>query len=141
MIISTPTLLLYTNLILRVLTTQQSKICFAKKSIFNFKLRKGYPVGTYVTLRRDNLYKFLNYLIFIIFPNILVTETKFYLKTDNFGYLNFTLKDVFLFPLLTFHANIFPYQFCLNVTLSLKSNNLLNTKISKLFYSSFQLLV
>lgn len=40
----------------------------SKKDVSNFKLRKGMPIGTKVTLRGDNMYEFLDRLIAIALP-------------------------------------------------------------------------
>ena len=42
----------------------------AKKSISNFKLREGMPVGCRVTLRRDRMYEFLDRLVTIALPRV-----------------------------------------------------------------------
>ncbi|MDR1401371.1 MAG: 50S ribosomal protein L5 [Puniceicoccales bacterium] len=49
---------------------QKSVLTKAKKSISNFKLRKGMSVGAKVTLRADNMYEFLLKLIAITLPKI-----------------------------------------------------------------------
>jgi large subunit ribosomal protein L5 len=47
---------------------QKAIICNARKSIANFKVREGYPVGCKVTLRRARMYEFLDRLINIAIP-------------------------------------------------------------------------
>lgn len=47
---------------------QKAVICKARKSIANFKVREGYPVGCKVTLRRTRMYEFLDRLINIVIP-------------------------------------------------------------------------
>lgn len=42
----------------------------SRKSIANFKLRKGYPVGCFVTLRRDSMYEFFDRLVAAALPRI-----------------------------------------------------------------------
>ena len=42
----------------------------AKKSIAQFKVRKGMPIGSMVTLRRDRMYEFLDRLISIALPRV-----------------------------------------------------------------------
>ena len=42
----------------------------AKKSIAQFKVRKGMPIGLMVTLRRDRMYEFLDRLISIALPRV-----------------------------------------------------------------------
>ena len=40
----------------------------SKKDVSNFKLRKGMPIGTKVTLRREKMYEFLDRLISVALP-------------------------------------------------------------------------
>ncbi len=42
----------------------------AKKSVANFKLREGQPVGAKVTLRNDRMYEFMDKLISIALPRV-----------------------------------------------------------------------
>ncbi|MDD5613721.1 MAG: 50S ribosomal protein L5 [Candidatus Omnitrophica bacterium] len=49
---------------------QKPSIRRAKKSIANFKIRKGMPVGCKVTLRRDTMYEFLDRLVNIALPRV-----------------------------------------------------------------------
>ncbi|OQX91590.1 MAG: 50S ribosomal protein L5 [candidate division Zixibacteria bacterium 4484_95] len=55
---------------LMMITGQKPVIRRAKKSISNFKLRAGMPVGVMVTLRNDRMYEFLDRLINIAIPRI-----------------------------------------------------------------------
>ena len=56
---------------------QRAIITRAKKSIANFKLRQGMPIGCRVTLRGERMYDFLERLIFIALPRVRdLTETE-----------------------------------------------------------------
>ena len=55
---------------LALLAGQKPVVCKAKKSVSNFKLRTGYPIGCKVTLRGDRMYEFLDRLISIVIPRI-----------------------------------------------------------------------
>lgn len=55
---------------LTFLTGQKPVITKAKKSISNFKLREGMPIGAKVTLRGDKMYYFLEKLISIALPRV-----------------------------------------------------------------------
>lgn len=55
---------------LATITGQQPNIRRAKKSIAQFKLREGMPVGLAVTLRGDRLYEFLDRLMSVAIPRI-----------------------------------------------------------------------
>lgn len=49
---------------------QKPVITIARKSIANFRLREGMPIGCMVTLRRDRMYEFLDRLISIVLPRV-----------------------------------------------------------------------
>jgi large subunit ribosomal protein L5 len=49
---------------------QRPTVKRAKKSISNFKLRAGMPIGVSVTLRQDRMYEFLDRLVSIAIPRI-----------------------------------------------------------------------
>lgn len=55
---------------LAVITGQRPKICRAKKSIADFKIQKGDPIGLMVTLRGERMYDFLEKLFKIILPRL-----------------------------------------------------------------------
>jgi len=53
-----------------VITGQKPVVTKARKSIANFKLREGVPIGVMVTLRRDRMYQFLDKMIAIALPRV-----------------------------------------------------------------------
>lgn len=53
-----------------LVTGQRPVITRARKSISNFKLRAGMPVGVCVTLRREKMYNFLYRLINVVLPRV-----------------------------------------------------------------------
>ena len=55
---------------LTLITGQKPQLRRAKKSIANFKLREGMPIGARVTLRGDRMWKFLDRLLTIALPRI-----------------------------------------------------------------------
>ena len=55
---------------LTLITGQKPVTRRAKKSIAQFKLREGVPIGTMVTLRGDRMYEFLDRLIAIALPRV-----------------------------------------------------------------------
>lgn len=55
---------------LTIITGQKPVITKAKKSIANFKLRDGMPIGTKVTLRGEKMYDFLEKLIKVALPRV-----------------------------------------------------------------------
>ena len=55
---------------LAAITGQKPVVTLSKKDISNFKLRKKMPIGVMVTLRREQMYEFLERLIRIALPRI-----------------------------------------------------------------------
>jgi large subunit ribosomal protein L5 len=55
---------------LTVITGQKPAIARAKKSIAQFKLREGMPIGAHVTLRGDRMWEFLDRLLTLALPRI-----------------------------------------------------------------------
>jgi large subunit ribosomal protein L5 len=55
---------------LATITGQKALVCKARKSVSNFKVRKGYDVGLKVTLRRRRMYDFLDRLISMAIPRV-----------------------------------------------------------------------
>ena len=49
---------------------QKPVICKARKSVANFKLREGQPIGCKVTLRKQRMYEFLDRLVNIALPRV-----------------------------------------------------------------------
>lgn len=52
------------------ITGQKPIICKAKKSVANFKLREGIPIGVKVTLRGDRMYEFLDRFYNLALPRV-----------------------------------------------------------------------
>lgn len=83
---------------LATITGQKPMITKAKKSIANFKLREGMPIGCKVTLRSDKMYDFLDKLMNISLPR--VRDFRGVPKTSFDGRGNYTLgiKEQIIFP-------------------------------------------
>jgi large subunit ribosomal protein L5 len=77
---------------------QKPVVTRAKKSIANFKLREGVPIGCMVTLRRDRMYEFLDRLIHVALPRVRdfkgVSDRCF----DGRGNYSLGLRDQIIFP-------------------------------------------
>ena len=52
------------------ITGQKAVITKAKRSVSNFKLREGMPIGARVTLRNDRMYEFMDRLVNVALPRI-----------------------------------------------------------------------
>lgn len=81
------------------ITGQKPAVRRAKKSISNFKLRKGMPIGLKVTLRGDRMYEFFDRLVNIAMPRIrdfqgLSPNSGF----DGRGNFNLGLREQYIFP-------------------------------------------
>ena len=55
---------------LAAITGQKPVVCRAKKSVANFKLREGMPIGVKVTLRNENMYEFLDKFFNVSLPRV-----------------------------------------------------------------------
>ena len=55
---------------LSLITGQKPVVCRAKKSVANFKLREGMPIGVKVTLRGEKMYEFVYKLFNVSFPRV-----------------------------------------------------------------------
>ena len=79
-------------------TGQKPVITRAKKSIAQFKVRKGMPIGTMVTLRGDRMWEFLDRLISIALPRVRDFRGVSPRGFDGRGNYTLGLKDQLLFP-------------------------------------------
>jgi large subunit ribosomal protein L5 len=70
----------------------------SKKSIAQFKVRKGQPVGTSVTLRGERMYDFLDRLLSIALPRVRDFRGVSPKGFDGRGNFTMGLKDQLLFP-------------------------------------------
>ncbi len=55
---------------LGTITGQKPMICYARKSVANFKLREGMPIGAKVTLRGERMYEFLDRFFNVALPRV-----------------------------------------------------------------------
>jgi large subunit ribosomal protein L5 len=80
------------------ITGQKPVVRRAKKSIAAFKVRKGQPVGTSVTLRGERMYEFLDRLMAIALPRVRDFRGVSPRGFDGRGNFTLGLKDQLLFP-------------------------------------------
>ncbi|MGN0988917.1 MAG: 50S ribosomal protein L5 [Eubacteriales bacterium] len=52
------------------ITGQKPMVCKARKSVANFKIRKGMPIGVKVTLRGDRMYEFMDRFFNVALPRV-----------------------------------------------------------------------
>ena len=83
---------------LALISGQRPVITKAKKSIANFKVRQGMPVGCKVTLRGDNMYEFIDKFFNISLPRVRdfkgVSKNSF----DGRGNYSMGIKEQLIFP-------------------------------------------
>ena len=84
------------------ITGQKPVITKFKKSVANFKTRKGSNAGLKVTLRKDKMYEFLDRLINIALPRIKDFRGLSIKGFDNFGNYSFGIKEHIIFPEVSF---------------------------------------
>jgi large subunit ribosomal protein L5 len=81
---------------------QKPVITKAKKSIAQFKLREGMPIGAKVTLRRERMYEFLDRLITIAMPRIRDFRGLNPRSFDGRGNYAMGLKEQIVFPEISY---------------------------------------
>jgi large subunit ribosomal protein L5 len=80
------------------ITGQKPVITKAKKSIAQFKLREGMPIGVKVTLRRERMYEFLDRLVTIALPRVRDFRGLNPKSFDGRGNYALGLKEQIIFP-------------------------------------------
>ena len=77
---------------------QKAVTTISKKDISNFKLRKGMPIGTKVTLRGDRMYEFLDRLLAVALPRTRDFRGISPKGFDGRGNYNLGIKEHIIFP-------------------------------------------
>jgi large subunit ribosomal protein L5 len=80
------------------ITGQKPVVTRAKKSIANFKLRKGMPIGCMVTLRGAKMYEFLDRLVNIALPRVRDFRGISTKAFDGRGNYTLGVRDQMIFP-------------------------------------------
>jgi len=82
----------------RTITGQHPVIAKARKSVSNFKIREGMPIGVHVTLRRDMMYDFMDRLVTLALPRVRdfrgISDRAF----DGRGNYTLGVKEQIIFP-------------------------------------------
>ncbi|HMA97298.1 MAG TPA: 50S ribosomal protein L5, partial [Polyangiaceae bacterium] len=84
------------------ITGQKPIVRRAKKSIANFKLRQGMPVGVTVTLRRERMWEFLDRLVSIALPRVRDFRGVSPRGFDGAGNYTLGLREQIVFPEINF---------------------------------------
>ncbi|MBB6125003.1 50S ribosomal protein L5 [Sphingobium subterraneum] len=83
---------------MELIAGQKPVITKAKKSIAQFKLREGMPIGVKVTLRRERMYEFLDRMVTIAMPRIRDFRGLNPKSFDGRGNYAFGIKEQIIFP-------------------------------------------
>ena len=81
-----------------LITGQRPVVTKARKSIANFKVRQGMPVGAKVTLRGENMYVFLDKLLNIALPRVRDFKGVSRNSFDGRGNYSMGIKEQLIFP-------------------------------------------
>ena len=85
-----------------LISGQKPTTTVAKKSLASWKLREGMPMGSKVTLRRDNMWNFLQKLIDIVIPRIRDFRGVNRKAFDGRGNFSLGVKEHIIFPEIDF---------------------------------------
>lgn len=80
------------------ITGQKPIVCRAKKSVANFKLREGMPIGVKVTLRGEKMYEFVDKLFNVAFPRVRDFRGISANSFDGRGNYSTGIKEQLIFP-------------------------------------------
>ncbi|MBN2586910.1 MAG: 50S ribosomal protein L5 [Candidatus Fermentibacteraceae bacterium] len=83
---------------LATITGQMPVVSKAKKSVAGFRLREGTPIGTFVTLRGDRMWEFLDRLITFSIPQVRDFRGLSPRGFDGRGNFNFGVEEQAIFP-------------------------------------------
>ncbi len=83
---------------LAAITGQMPVVCRAKRSVANFKLREGMPIGVKVTLRNERMYEFVDKLFNVAFPRVRDFRGISANSFDGRGNYSTGVKEQLIFP-------------------------------------------
>jgi large subunit ribosomal protein L5 len=81
---------------------QKPVVTLARKSVASFKIRDGWPIGCKVTLRREQMYEFLDRLINIALPRVRDFRGISRKSFDAQGNYNLGVREQIIFPEIDF---------------------------------------
>jgi large subunit ribosomal protein L5 len=87
---------------LAAITGQKPKVNKARKSVANFKLREGMPIGASVTMRGDRMWEFFDRLIAVAIPRIRDFRGLNPRSFDGRGNFTFGVTEQLIFPEIDF---------------------------------------
>nr|WP_275266236.1 50S ribosomal protein L5 [Calorimonas adulescens] len=83
---------------IKMITGQKPVITKAKKSIANFKIRKGMPIGVMVTLRGNRMYEFVDKLLSVALPRVRDFRGVSSKSFDGRGNYTLGIREQLIFP-------------------------------------------
>ncbi len=107
---------------LKLISSQLPIIIKSKKSISSFKIRKGFPIGCKVTLRKKLMWYFLDKLIFIVIPRIRDFRGISKKSFDKYGNLNIGIKEHIIFPEINYEKT--KYIHGMNISIVIKNKDI-----------------
>ncbi len=84
------------------ITGQKPVVCRAKKSVANFKLREGMPIGVKVTLRGERMYEFVDRFFNVALPRVRDFRGISANSFDGRGNYSTGIKEQIIFPEIEF---------------------------------------
>jgi large subunit ribosomal protein L5 len=87
---------------MELIAGQKPVVTKAKKSIAQFKLREGMPIGAKVTLRRERMYEFLDRLVTVALPRVRDFRGLNPKSFDGRGNYAMGLKEQIIFPEISY---------------------------------------
>jgi large subunit ribosomal protein L5 len=85
-----------------LITGQRPVITRARRSVANFKLREGNPIGCAVTLRREKMYEFLDRLVNVALPRVRDFRGISPKGFDGRGNYTFGIREQIIFPEISY---------------------------------------
>ncbi len=83
---------------LTLITGQKPVVTISKKDVATFKLRKGMPIGTMVTLRGEKMYEFLDRLVTVSLPRVRDFQGIKATGFDGRGNYNLGITEQIIYP-------------------------------------------
>jgi len=83
---------------MRAIAGQQPIVTYARKSVAGFKIREGWPIGCKVTLRRVQMYEFLDRLVNVAIPRIRDFRGLSPKSFDGRGNYSIGVREQIMFP-------------------------------------------
>jgi large subunit ribosomal protein L5 len=87
---------------LGVITGQKAVLTRARKSVSNFQLREGMPIGACVTLRKSRMYEFLDRLVSVAIPRVRDFRGLRTRSFDGRGNFSMGIREQIIFPEIDF---------------------------------------